>query len=144
MIAKPQAPPANAFSHRFVVSAADIDELGHAGNVRWVQWVQDAASAHSLAVGLGLPEYQAFGLLWVVRRHDIEYLGPAYANEALEALTWIESVKAATTVRRTLFRRVSDGAPLARAATTWVLIKADTGRPTRIPPELEGRYGFTR
>src|SRR5688572_12347602 len=82
VIAKPLEPPANAFSHRFVVSAADIDDLGHAGNVRWVQWVQDAASAHSIAVGLGLPEYQAFGLLWVVRRHDIEYLGAAFEGDA--------------------------------------------------------------
>jgi acyl-CoA thioester hydrolase len=136
-------PPANAFSHRFAVPASDIDELGHAGNVSWVRWVNEAAGAHSQSVGLGLAEYRELGSLWVVRRHDIEYLGAAFEGEELEALTWVGSLTGATTLRRTCFRRVKDGAELARAETTWVLVSASTGRPMRIPSELLARYGFS-
>jgi acyl-CoA thioester hydrolase len=135
-------PPANAFSHRFEVPAADIDDLGHAGNVSWVRWVNEAAGAHSRSVGLGLEEYRALGSLWVVRRHDIEYLGAAFEGQELEALTWVESLSGATSLRRTLFRRAADDAVLCRAETTWVLVSIATGRPTRIPKELLGRYGF--
>jgi acyl-CoA thioester hydrolase len=136
------AAPANAFTHRFAVADSDIDELGHAGNVTWVRWVNDAATAHSRSVGLGLAEYKTRGLLWVVRRHEIDYLGQAFAGEPLEALTWIESVRGATALRRTLFHRASDERLLARAATTWVLVKIDGGRPMRVPNELTERYGL--
>ncbi len=137
-------PPANAFSHRFCVPSTDIDDLGHAGNVSWVRWVNEAAAAHSLSIGLDLPAYRELGLLWVVRKHEIEYVGPAFDAESLEAITWIETLKGATSLRRTLFRRTADGATLARAATTWVLVSIATGRPTRVPSELLERYGFGR
>ena len=135
-------PPANAFSHQFNVPASDIDDLGHAGNVSWVRWVNEAAGAHSLSIGLGLAEYRELGLLWVVRRHEIEYLAAAFEGEEIRATTWVESHKGATTERRTLFQRVNDARELARARTTWVLITIPSGKPTRIPKELLMRYGF--
>lgn len=138
MTAEPE-PPANAFSHRFAVPDSDIDELGHAGNVSWVRWVNEAATAHSRSVGLDLAAYRALGLLWVVRRHEIEYLAPAFAGESLEAITWVASVRGATSLRETVFRRA--GVTLAHAATTWVLIEIASGRPVRVPAELLARYG---
>ncbi|MBI3203947.1 MAG: acyl-CoA thioesterase [Myxococcales bacterium] len=135
-------PPANAFSHSFVVPATDIDDLGHASNVAWVRWVQDAATSHSGSVGLDLRAYRELGVLWVVRRHEIEYLAPAFDGERLSALTWIDGMRAATSLRRTVFRRESDGATLCRAATTWVLLDIQSGRPTRVPKALLARYGF--
>jgi acyl-CoA thioester hydrolase len=134
-------PPANAFTHRFVVADSDIDELGHAGNVNWVRWVNEAAGAHSLSVGLDFEAYKKLGFLWVVRRHEIEYLAAAYAKETIEAVTWVESQRGATSMRRTLFRR--GPALLARASTLWALITVATGKPTRIPKDLLTRYGYT-
>lgn len=135
--------PANAFTHRFVVSAVDIDELGHAGNVSWVRWVGACAAAHSQAVGLGLERYRELGMLWVVRKHEIEYLGQAFEGEALYGVTWIEALRGATSLRRTLIRRASDDALLCRALTTWALIDIASGKPRRIPADLPARYGFT-
>jgi acyl-CoA thioester hydrolase len=135
-------PPANAFTHRFLVAESDIDDLGHAGNVSWVRWVNEAAGAHSLSVGLDLETYKGMGFLWVVRRHEIEYLGAAYAREELSAVTWIDSQRGAISLRRTLFHRGSDGALLARALTTWVLVNVETRKPLRIPKPLLARYGF--
>ena len=135
-------PPANAFSHHFSVAPEAIDELGHAGNVTWVRWVQDAATEHSFSVGLGLDQYRELGLLWVVRRHEVDYLQAAFEGDAIVAATWIEGVKGATAIRRTRFVREKDGVELARARTTWVLLNIATGRPTRVPPMLQDRYGF--
>jgi acyl-CoA thioester hydrolase len=135
-------PPANAFTHHFVVPTSDIDELGHAGNVAWVRWVQEAATAHSTSIGLDLAAYREINLLFVVRKHEIEYLSPAYRDEKVVALTWIESVRGATALRRTTFSRPSDGVVLARAATTWVLLSTPSGRPTRIPADLGVRFGY--
>jgi acyl-CoA thioester hydrolase len=136
-------PPAGAFTHRFEVPSTDVDELGHASNVAWVRWVGEAATAHSAAVGLDLEAYVELGLLWVVRRHEVEYLGEALGGEALEAITWVVDAHGATSRRRTVFRRVYDGATLGHATTTWVVVRTADGRPTRIPKGLLERYGFT-
>jgi acyl-CoA thioester hydrolase len=134
-------PPERAYVHRFHVPAADIDELGHANNVSWVRWLNDAAIAHSEAVGLGSDGLRALSVLWVVRRHDIEYLLPALEGEALESVTWAHRLSGATSQRRTLIRR--DGRLLARAETTWVMIDVASGKPRRVPPEIVAAYGVT-
>jgi acyl-CoA thioester hydrolase len=133
-------PPAGAYAHRLSVAPSDIDELGHANNVVWVRWINEAAIAHSRSVGLDRETYLALGVIWVVRRHDVEYLAPALAGEELEALTWIVNLRGATSVRRTVLRR--DGRELCRAETTWALIDTATGKPRRIPREMLERYGF--
>jgi acyl-CoA thioester hydrolase len=134
--------PSRAYADGFVVRPEDIDELGHANNVVWVRWVNEAAIAHSRSVGLGPDVYFTLRVLWVVRRHDIEYLAPALAGEPLEAVTWVDTLRGATSLRRTLIRRATDAKTLARAATTWALIDAQTGRPRRIPHEMLEKYGF--
>ncbi len=133
--------PSSAFAHRFRVQAADIDELGHANNVVWVRWLNEAAIAHSEAVGLGREGMRAFGVLWLVRRHDIEYLEPALLDQELIAFTWPATMHGATSLRRTLIQR--GDRVLARAETTWVLIDAASKRPRRVTADLLAAYGFT-
>jgi acyl-CoA thioester hydrolase len=135
------SPPAGAFSHRISVVPADIDELGHANNVVWVRWINEAAIAHSRSVGLDSATYLALQVIWVVRRHDVEYLAPAFEGEELEALTWVADLRGATSLRRTVLER--DGRVLARAETTWALVDTTSGKPRRIPREMLERYGFT-
>jgi acyl-CoA thioester hydrolase len=130
----------NAHHHTFLVERADIDEFGHANNVVWVRWINDAALAHACAVGLGPDACNALGCVWVVRRHDIEYLLPAFEGQTLQAATWPETVRGATSLRRTIFRR--EGRVLARAATTWVLVSLASGKPRRVTREMMASYQF--
>jgi len=134
--------PSRAFSLRFSVAPSDIDELGHANNVVWVRWVNEAAIAHSRSAGLGPDVYVALGVVWVVRRHDVEYLVPALEGEQLEATTWVANIKGATSLRRTTFRRAADGKLLSRATTTWALVDMGSGKPRRVPADMMARYGF--
>jgi acyl-CoA thioester hydrolase len=82
-------PPEGAYVHPITVLPGDIDALGHANNVVWVRWVNEAAIAHSDAVGLGAATYFELKVLWVVYRHDIEYLSSAFEGERLHATTWV-------------------------------------------------------
>jgi len=134
-------PPESAHVYRFQVLPSDIDALGHANNVVWVRWVNEAAISHSDAVGLGAAMYFEMKILWVVRRHDIEYLFSALEGEALEATTWVAEMKGATSLRKTVIKRVLDGKLLSRATTTWALIDATTGKPRRVPPDIAAKYG---
>ena len=138
---RPPVPPEHAYGHAFIVVPADIDELGHANNVVWLRWVNEAAIAHTRAVGIDRAFYAEHGVIWVVRSHAIEYLAPALEGEDLVALTWVEAMRGATSLRRTIFRRGADGRALAHAETLWALIDTATGRPRRVPPEIAGRYG---
>ena len=130
----------SAHLHTFRVEAADIDEFGHANNVVWIRWINDAALSHACAVGLGPDVGREQGFIWVVRRHDIEYLQPAFEGQTIECATWPARVRGATSLRRCLFR--CDGRVLARAETTWALLNPTTGKPRRVPQDMMDAYRY--
>jgi acyl-CoA thioester hydrolase len=134
------APKESAYVHSFTVADHDIDALGHANNVSFIRWINDAAIAHSTQVGFGIEACLQAGLVWVVRRHDVEYLRPAFAGEQIEALTWPESMVGATSLRRTVFQRGVE--ILARSETTWALFDLQGQRPRRVPQTMRAAYGF--
>ena len=117
---------------------ADIDELGHVSNLVYLRWVLDVAMAHSRSLGWDHAEYRALGSVFVVRRHEIDYLGQVTAGQALEAHTWVDTWKLASCIRKTELWR--DGQVVARAATTWAMISFVSGRPTKIPDELRAKF----
>ncbi|MCL2726102.1 MAG: acyl-CoA thioesterase [Polyangiaceae bacterium] len=132
------------FTSTIEVGSDDIDQLGHANNIAYLRWVQDVAVAHSSAVGLDVAAYQRMGGVFVVRRHEIDYLRPVLRGETLELRTWIDSVFAAKCRRATAIVRVGSGGAdtiVARAMTTWGFIEIATGRPTRIPNDIRLAFG---
>jgi acyl-CoA thioester hydrolase len=126
------------FQFSIRASTGDIDELEHVSNLVYVRWVLDAATAHSLAVGWGHAEYRALGAVFVVHRHEIDYLAQVTAGDELVATTWVEDWRAAACLRRTEIARGSK--IVARAATTWAFVAFATGRPLRIPDELRAVF----
>lgn len=131
---------APTYEHAFEVRDGDIDDLGHASNIAYVRWIQDVAVAHSAAVGLDLAAYQRLGAVFVVARHEVDYLRPAFRGERLRARTWISSVSAAKCLRATEISRVADGVLLAKSVTTWGFIEVATGRPKRISDEVRRAF----
>jgi acyl-CoA thioester hydrolase len=115
----------------------DIDELGHASNLVYLRWVLEAAKAHSAAVGLGPEDYLARGQVFVVRRHEIEYFRAAMLGDALDVDTRVTQFLAATSERQTTIRRAADGTVLACARTRWAFVAHATGRPMRIPDDIQ-------
>lgn len=119
-------------------SEADIDALGHVSNLVYLRWVLEAATAHSVAKGWGQAEYIALGNVWVVRRHELDYLAQVTTGQSLVAETWVETWKAASCVRRT--ELIREGQVVARAATTWAFMSLANGRPQRIPESLRETF----
>jgi acyl-CoA thioester hydrolase len=139
----PPPDPAAVFTLELAVGEEDIDMLGHASNIAYLRWVQDVAVAHSAAVGLDMEGYGQLGAVFVVRRHEIDYLRPVVRGEALELRTWIDSASAAKCKRATeIVRRGASEVVVARAVTTWGFIELATGRPTRIPDSV--RVAFSQ
>ncbi len=118
----------------------DIDDLNHVNNIRYIAWMQDAAIAHSTALGWPGERYKEMGVGWVVRTHQIEYLNPAMLDEEIVVETWVADVRRVSSMRHFKFIRESDGTILARAETKWAFVSYATGMPTRIPEEIHETF----
>jgi acyl-CoA thioester hydrolase len=124
------------YLHYITACDADIDTQGHVNNAVYVKWMDAAAWANSVAVGYDHATYQSLGSAFVVRRHEIDYLQPAYAGQELVVATWPCEMVRFNAMRRHQIIRLSDGVTLARALTHWVYLDSKTGRPRRMEPEL--------
>jgi acyl-CoA thioester hydrolase len=126
------------FVHEVEVLESDIDNLGHASNLVYLRWVQDAALAHSTALGFSEQAYIARGQAWVVRKHEIEYLRAAVAGDRLRIETRVTTMKAANSLRKTEIFRASE--LVCRASTDWVYVDLSRGRPARIPEDVRSAF----
>jgi acyl-CoA thioester hydrolase len=124
------------FEYHHTVGRDEIDVLGHANNVCYVRWMQDAAMAHSAAQGWPPEAYQRLGSGWVVRSHTIEYLQPAQAGDRILVQTWVATFKRVTSRRRYRILRWGDALLLATAETNWAFVNYATGQPQRVPREI--------
>ncbi|KIG17398.1 4-hydroxybenzoyl-CoA thioesterase domain protein [Enhygromyxa salina] len=122
------------------VAPADIDQLGHVGNLEYLGWLLEAAEAHSAAVGLTWARYQELGGVFVVRRHEFDYLAAALEGDRLRVRTWISSTARASSTRKYEIHR--DATCVLRGVTTWAFIRLDTGRPCRIPEPVLSAFGI--
>ena len=121
------------FEHAVTARPEHIDELGHVNNAVWVQWIQDVALAHWYSVANAAHQDAFF---WVVVRHEIDYLRPAFDGDTLTGRTSVgEAPKGARFDRHIEFVG-SDGKVRVRAVTQWAIIDKAAGRPIRVPPEV--------
>lgn len=128
------------FLHRLIVHPEEIDLLGHANNLVYLQWMVDAALAHSAAQGWDQQRHLAAQSGWVVRSHQITYLAPALSGQAVTVKTWVAETKRVTSLRRYEILRDTDGIVLARAETLWAYVDFLSGAPKRIPPEVAAAF----
>ena len=125
------------FSLRITPSAADIDELGHVNNAVWVRWIQDVATAHWNAVASA--EHLA-RWIWVVVRHEIDYLGNVGVGETVMARTWISDPPKGARFDRNMEFSNASGKIVVRSKTTWAIVDRATGRIARVPRDVAAPF----
>lgn len=125
------------FSHQVTARPEHIDELGHVNNAVWVQWIQGLAVAHWDAVAP--PEYVE-SAIWVVTRHEIDYLKPVFEGETVTGRTWVETPPAGARFERLMEFSGEDGRPRIKARTIWAMLDRASGRPRRVPEELAALF----
>ena len=123
--------------HPITVRPTDIDAMKHVNNVVYVQWVQDAASAHWRAYA---PKEIVMKYNWVVLRHEIDYRSAAVLHDKLSARTWVQRYEGAKSTRIVQIFRIEDNKLLAEATSTWCLLASDTNRPVRIADEIRNIF----
>lgn len=149
--------PGPRFAAHFKVRHYEMDALGHVNNAVYLHYLEQAAYEHSAAAGFSDERTRALGGIWIVRKHEIEYLRPATAGDVLQVVTWAVEFKGARAYRDYAIFRCEDQSsdlhgltadtflppdqelpadPLVRARTLWVWADLATARPRRIPAVL--------
>ncbi len=128
------------YQHHHQVIDNEIDELQHANNAAYVNWMQEAAIAHSTAQGWPSQRYWDASHAWVARSHKIEYLQPAHQGDHLTVRTWVADMQRVSSLRKYEIVRESDDTLIARAETRWAFINLKTRRPMRIPAEVQNDF----
>lgn len=145
------------FAAYFKVRQYEMDALGHVNNAVYLHYLEQAAYEHSSAAGFDEERTRALGGIWIVRKHEIEYLRPATGGDVLQVVTWAVEFRGARAFRDYAIYR-HDGAllssremptngflapdatlvgdPVVQARTLWAWTDLASGRPRRIPDEL--------
>jgi acyl-CoA thioester hydrolase len=116
------------------VAAQDIDELNHVNNIVYLRYVQEAAIGHWKTVS----DEIASQIIWVARRHEIDYLKPAFLGDELVVKTWVDSFVGVKSLRHCEIMRGEK--ILARSVTHWISLDAQTFRPKRITEEIANQF----
>ena len=117
----------NIYTLTITVSPEDLDLLHHVNNLVYVKWMDKIATNHwaHLTKDTPLPQY-----VWVVVRHEIDYLKQAILGDEIIVKTWVGETKGVTSVRFMEFYK--NDVLLVKAKTTWAMLDAITYKPSRI------------
>lgn len=131
---------ANLHSMNIEVQECDLDMNNHVNNEIYLKWMIQVAAAHSQQVGYSFQRYREIQGVFVVRRHEIDYIASARLGEELIIHTYSEPMSSCRALRRYLLVRKSDQKRILEAVTHWTFIDTRTGRPTAIPEEVREAF----
>ena len=120
--------------HRLTVRVyyEDTDLAGVVFHANYLRYYERGRSDALRELGVDQTALKAAGVVFVVRRIEVDYLAPARFEDLLEIVTRVESLKGASAMMIQEVRR--DGQVLNRARVSVACMTLD-GRPVRLPPE---------
>jgi acyl-CoA thioester hydrolase len=118
------------------VSEADIDDLNHVNNLRYIEWVLEISELHWKTK---TPESIRLQFGWVVIEQHIYYKHAAKLGDQLQLKTWIATCEGVKSERKTSIRN-SKNQLILEATTLWCFINLETHRLSRITPEIIEPY----
>ena len=116
-----------SFQHSFKVKLHHIDDLNHVNNIVYLQWVQEVAHMHW---DLLAPKDIKDHVVWMVLRHEIDYLNQAYVNDTITIYTWIDETHGVKSTRAVHI--YCEDKLLTKSITTFCLLDKETLKPKRI------------
>ena len=108
------------------VNKEHLDALEHVNNVVYLQWVQDIAADHWYSEAGQWAEK----MVWVARKHEIEYLKSAFLGESLTLKTWVEKMEGFSSWRKVQVLRGEE--VICQCLTHWIALNPETQKPLRL------------
>ena len=124
--------------YRLRVHWEDTDAAGIVYYANYLRFIERARSEMAREAGLDQAVLLARdGLIFAVRRCEIDYLSPARLDDVLEVRTSVEALGGATADLRQSVRRADD--EIVRAAVRLACVSRE-GRPRRMPREARAAF----
>ncbi|WP_435622607.1 acyl-CoA thioesterase [Flagellimonas sp.] len=121
------------YEKTLIVQSDDLDELNHVNNIRYIDWVQQISKEHWEKVTT--PEIRN-ELIWVVRKHEVNYFKSAVLHDEIVLRTHIAQNKGPISTRIVEVWDNKANTLLVKASTDWCLLDASTFRPKRVPEHI--------
>ena len=121
----------SVFETTYTVIASDIDELNHVNNVVYLSWIQNIANLHWTQLK---QDQDTSAYVWVVIRHEIDYIGQALLGDSIVAKTWVGETGCIRSIRHVEFYK--NNKLIVKAQTTFCLVNSKTFKPTRITDQI--------
>ena len=132
----------SVFSFSARVSYDDVDSNMRMNLRGAMGYMQEAAMLHSGQAGYSVADVERTRVTWMLVQWRVRLMEPAYWGDALTIHTWPRSMERVTSVRN--FEVFGPNDVLAAIGeSNWVLVNADTGRITRITPNVAAAYDLT-
>lgn len=119
-------------------------ESSHKAELKWlslVDYFQDCSVAHSESLHVGCDYLAENHIAWVIIGWNIHLEKMPKLCEKIRIQTWPYEMKGFYG-RRNFQMLGEDGTRFAYADSTWVMVDTNTGRPTKIPKELQDSYEY--
>ena len=98
-----------------------------------MEWIQALSAAHWESVSTRIQRQKN---VWVVMRHEIDYLGAAFEGDKLELKTYVTKFEGAISIREVEITNAQTGKLLVKSKTKWCMTDPQKKRPKRIPENI--------
>lgn len=123
--------PNKYFEVEQIVDLNHIDDLNHVNNVVYLNWINDVSKKHWIHLS---NEKIRSKNIWVVLRHEIDYLKASYLGDKLRIRTWVGESIGFKSIRYTEIYK--SNTVIAKATSTWCLLDPVSLKPQRITDEI--------
>ncbi len=121
----------NILVRDYPVRFYEVDPEARLKPVTLLNYLQDAASEHTVRLGVSIGELQAKGVTWVLSRCRVRFVSHAKSGDTVRIRTWPAARDRLFSMRD--FEVTDQGNNrLALATSAWALVDLASGRPLRL------------
>lgn len=130
------------FIKEYEIFYFQIDQQGDASPITILGFLEDCATSHSEAVGIGIDYLISQRTCWVLNRWKLQMNRYPHLGEKITVETYPSNFERFYG-RREFNIRDSQGSLLGQASSLWIYLNIDKRRPTRIPSNVASQYGLS-
>ncbi|WP_172637621.1 MULTISPECIES: acyl-[acyl-carrier-protein] thioesterase [Desulfitobacterium] len=119
-----------------------VDQFGEASAVTILSFLEDCATAHSEAIGMGIEYLTSQRTCWVLNRWRLQMERYPRLGEKVSVETFPTSFLRFYG-QRVFTIRDGQGHIIGSAGSLWIYLNIDKRRPTRIPLHFASQYGVS-
>jgi YbgC/YbaW family acyl-CoA thioester hydrolase len=121
----------------YTIRFNDCDPLGHLNNARYIDYFLNAREDHLKEFyNITLPGFHRKGLAWVVRKHEIQYVRPAFYTEQVFIISRLVELTQMHLVVEMLMLDQKEQSIKAIMWTNFTCIDPQTGKRKDHTPEF--------